>query len=569
MNLQAIYHNPKSNYAYAKSEHELHIRLRTAKNDVDKVYLYAAVKHKWNNKKKYQMTKVATDRLFDYYQFNLSVPDSRIGYYFELCEKENNIFFCEPGFTEKFDDENAHFYYFQYPFINKTDVHKIPEWVNSTVFYQIFVDRFYNGDTSNDPKDVSPWEEKPHPFSFSGGDLQGIIDKLDYLCDLGINGIYLTPIFESPSNHKYNTTDYYKVDNAFGTNEKLFELVDKAHKKGIKIVLDGVFNHSGSSLPQFQDVLQNGDKSKYKDWFFIEKYADNMEDMEYQTFYSCKFMPKLNTANPEVRKYILDAVSYWTREGNIDGWRLDVSDEIDMDFWIDFRKTVRSINNDAFIIGENWHNAYPWLTGNRFDSVMNYPVTKCCIEFFAKQITNAEQFTADLSHILMWNSEQVNFAMLNLLDSHDTPRFLTLCNGNKDVLKLAILFQYSFIGVPCTYYGTEIGMEGNGDPDCRRTFNWDENSWDKDLHTFFKKLIKIRKTNPCFINGTIYCYAKDDVAYIERSFKNKKTITVINNTDTDKIVKLPSNCISLLDQSKVCDNGTYKIKAYSGNIFAN
>ena len=215
MNLQAIYHNPKSNYAYSKNEHELHIRLRTAKDDIEKAYVFIGVKFNWKEKKKYEMKKVATDRLFDYYQYNLTAKDTRLGYYFEICNKENSIFYCEPGFKEEFDDENSYLYYFQYPYINITDVHKIPNWVHKTVFYQIFVDRFFNGDKSNDPENVSDWNESPKPFSFSGGDLQGIIDKLDYLYDLGINGIYLTPIFESSTNNKYNTTDYYKIDNSF------------------------------------------------------------------------------------------------------------------------------------------------------------------------------------------------------------------------------------------------------------------------------------------------------------------------------------------------------------------
>lgn len=567
MNLQAVYHNPKSNYAYAKSEHELHIRLRTAKSDVEKVYVNVGVKFKWGNINRYEMKKVATDRLFDYYQYNLIAHDTRLGYYFEICDKESSLVYCESGFTETFDNNNAYLSYFQYPFINKTDVHKVPNWVGKTVFYQIFVERFCNGNKLNSPKNVSKWDENPTYYSFSGGDIQGIMDKLDYLSDLGINGIYLTPIFESSSNHKYNTTDYLKVDKNFGTNEIFFEFVNKAHEKGIKIVLDGVFNHSGHLFSQFQDVVKNGEKSIYKDWFFIEKYADNQDDMKYQTFSTSKFMPKLNTANPEVKKYLLDAVAYWTREGKIDGWRLDVSDEIDMDFWIDFRKTVHEINEDIYIIGENWHNSYPWLTGNRFDSVMNYSVTKCCIEYFATKSINAQEFMADLSHVLMWNTEQVNLALLNILDSHDTSRFLSICNGNKDILKLAVLFQYSYIGVPCTYYGTEIGMEGGKDPDCRRTFNWNEDCWDNDLLNFFKKLIKIRTTSDCLSNGIISLYSKDNVAYIERSFENQKTITVINNTDSVKTIELPKYAIPLLDENKVSCNCTYELKAYTGDIF--
>lgn len=568
MNLQALYHNPKSNYAFAYNNHELHIRLRTAKDDCKFATLVIAKKHAWMEKQKFQMKKVATDRYFDYYQYNYITDDPRLGYYFLISDGRATHVYSESGVTETFDDQYAYFHYFQYPFINPIDVHTIPEWVHGAVFYQIFVERFCNGDRSNDPQNVAPWSELPKPKSFSGGDLQGILEKLDYLKELGINGLYLTPIFESPSNHKYDTTDYRKIDPSFGNKDLLCKLVKQAHEKGIRIILDGVFNHSGYFFAPFQDALKNGVQSKYADWFHFLEFPENDGSPKYRCFGTSANMPKLNTSNPQLKKYLLDTVAYWMKETGIDGWRLDVSDEIDHQFWRDFRKLVKGINPEAVIIGENWHNSYPWLMGDQFDGVMNYPVTKSCIQFFASQEISAEEFAENLSSSLMWNSDQANFSMLNLLDSHDTMRFLTWCQGDKKKLMLAILFLFSYVGIPCTYYGTEIGMEGNGDPDSRRTFDWDESHWDKDLLTFYKRIISFRKKCKPLQYGNIQMWANDGAFYLEREYGNEKVLTVLNNTGEDKNILLPpGKAIEWVTTEKTADMHTEFLKPFGGFSF--
>lgn len=571
MNLQALYHQPKSNYAYAYSETELHIRLRTAKNDCSKVMLVISLKHIWSDKKKYEMNKVASDRYFDYYQYDYVTDDPRLGYYFELSDGEKTLIYSESGISKTFDDEYAYFHYFQFPFINPIDLHRVPEWVHEAVFYQIFVERFCNGDTRNDPQPLTLWKELPKPKSFYGGDLQGIINKLDYLQDLGINVLYLTPIFQSPSNHKYDTTDYRKIDEAFGDKETLCQLVSQAHQKGIRVILDGVFNHSGYLFAPFQDVLKNGENSEYKDWFHIRSFPVSCNPLSYRTFGTTPEMPKLNTSNSELKKYLLDTVAFWTKETGIDGWRLDVSDEIDHNFWRAFRKAVKGINSDAVIIGENWHNAYPWLMGDQFDSVMNYPVTKACVQFFAMQKDNAQDFADNLSGFLMWNSEQVNFAMLNLLDSHDTMRFLTWCGGNVERFKLAVLFLFSYIGIPCTYYGSEIETQGNGDPDCRRTFDWNETHWNQELYKFYKHIILIRKEQKALQYGSITLYAKDDVFFLKRTYEKQVIVTVINNTALPKTISL--NCQKaedILTQTEYegsLNNLFLTMSPYSGSMY--
>ncbi len=561
MNLHAIYHNPNSNYAYARSNNELHIRLRTAKNDVDEIYIHIGCKYDFNLRKKLKMEKVATDKLFDYYQTDYLATDSRAAYYFEIIKDDEKVVLTENGFFHNFDEKGSYENFFVFPCINPTDVHVTPKWTNDALFYQIFVERFNDGDESNNPRKYLEGEKKPEHCCLYGGDLQGIIDKLDYLDDLGVNGLYLTPIFESPTNHKYDTTDYFKIDKYFGTKELMVELVEKAHQKNIKIVLDCVFNHSGQNFAQFQDVVKNGEKSKYYDWFYIKKYSPNFDEMEYDSFAFVKNMPKINTANKEARKFLLDVVEYWTEGTNIDGWRLDVSDEIEMDFWIDFRKLVKGINNQAIIIGENWHNSYAWLTGNRFDCVMNYPVTKACVDFFAHNKIDTQKFCDDISNILMWYSEQVNLSQLNFLDSHDTPRLLTLCKNNKSRVYIALAFLYSYIGIPCIYYGTEVGLNGGEDQDCRQMFDWNENTWDKETLSFTKQLINIRKDNIALREGKIRLWVKDNVLYLLRKHKTQSVITVINNTDKDKNIEIENGFNPILN------NTNDKLSSYSCEIF--
>lgn len=571
MNFQGLYHVQKSNYAYAYSDRELHIRLRTAKNDCESVALVIAKKHEWSEKKRFAMGKVASDRYFDYYQYNYITDDPRLGYYFEISDSTETLIYCESGVLKEFDDQYAYFHYFQYPFINPTDVHKVPDWVHGAVFYQIFVERFCNGDRKNDPPKLDKWGALPQPKSFFGGDLRGIINKLDYLYDFGINGIYLTPIFESPSNHKYDTTDYRKIDESFGDTKILKELVTKAHKKGIRVILDGVFNHSGFYFAPFQDVLKNGKDSPYSEWFHIKDFPVTREPLSYRVFGTSPQMPKLNTSNAELKKYLIDSAAYWTKVTGIDGWRLDVSDEVDHHFWRDFRKTIKSINKDAVIIGENWHNAYPWLMGDQFDSVMNYPVTKSCIQFFATGEIDAQTFSADISGHLMWYSEQVNFAMLNLLDSHDTMRFLTWCKGDKRKLKLAVMFLFSYIGIPCVYYGSEIGMEGGGDPDCRRTFDWNEEDWDKDLRGFYKNIIKIRKSQKSLQYGNIKMSVQDEILYVKRSYNGETVLTVINNTENTKTADAACTCAANLlstEPDAACTEQNALLPPFSGKILA-
>ena len=522
MNKEAILHIPKSQYAFAYNQKELRIRLRAAKDDLDKVEIIYAVKYNWlTDRKSKQMQKSYSDALYDYYMVTLDVPDSRIGYIFLLQSGEEKYYYSEEGLTIEYNHDKSYYNFFQYPYINEKKV----DWCDRAIFYQIFVDRFHMGSCSKDRNYIDKdWGELPKPKGFYGGDLPGITEKLDYLQDLGINSIYLTPIFQSPSNHKYDTIDYEEVDAMFGTNRDLKELVESAHKRGIKILLDAVFNHCSCLCKQFQDVLRKGKESVYYDWFIIRGDRPVLEQMNYECFAACNYMPKWNTNNPEVQKFLLHIATKWIKEYGIDGWRLDVADEVSHDFWRQFRKAVKAAKPDALIVGENWHDSRPWLEGDQFDSIMNYSFTKACLDYFAYEKYSAQRFCERLSEILMRNTDQVNEMMLNLLDSHDTERFLTNVGENADKLKCALAVLFFFVGMPCIYYGTEIGTAGGYDPDSRRTFDWDKTHWNMDIYNTVKDLIRLRKEQ---IGGGIRIYAQNDLLVIERGTLS----LIVNNTD--------------------------------------
>ena len=526
MNKEAILHISKSQYAFAYNQRELRIRLRTAKNDLDKAEIIYAIKYEWlTDRKSRQMKKSYSDALYDYYTVTLNVPDSRIGYIFLLQSGEEQYYYSEEGLTVDYNHDKSYYNFFQYPYINEIDLHKKVAWCDQAVFYQIFVDRFHMGSSSKDKRYIDKnWGELPKPKGFYGGDLPGITEKLDYLQDLGINSIYLTPIFQSPSNHKYDTIDYEEVDAMFGTNKDLKELVECAHKRGIRILLDAVFNHCSYLCKQFQDVLRKGKESVYYDWFMIRGERPVMEQVNYECFAACNYMPKWNTNNLEVQKFLLHIATKWIKEYGIDGWRLDVADEVSHDFWRQFRKEVKATKPDALIVGENWHDSRPWLEGDQFDSIMNYSFTKACLDYFAYEKYSAQRFCERLSEILMRNTDQVNEMMLNLLDSHDTERFLTNVGENVNKLKCALAVLFFFVGMPCIYYGTEIGTSGGYDPDSRRTFDWNKAHWNMDIYNTVKELIRLRKEQ---IGGEIRIFARNDLLVIERG----NLSLIVNNTD--------------------------------------
>lgn len=538
---EAIYHRPKNNFAYAYDDKTLHIRLRTKKNDVQTVTLLHGDPYDWHEgywqAQKTKMQYERSDSLFDYWFIDIQPPYRRLRYGFEIQDKQDSVFYGEKGFEET-PPLNRIDAFFCFPFLNPIDVFQAPDWVKDTVWYQIFPERFANGDKSIDPEGVLEWESTdPSPTNFFGGDFKGIIKHLDYLVDLGINGIYFTPIFKAHSNHKYDTIDYMEIDPQFGDKSTFKELVKACHEKGIRIMLDAVFNHSGYYFSQFQDVLEKGENSKYKNWFHIKDFPIQTDPVpNFDSFAFTSHMPKLNTEHPDVKQYLLDVATYWIKEFDIDGWRLDVANEVDHQFWREFRTAVKSVKQDVYILGEIWHDSMPWLQGDQFDAVMNYPFTNSAIEFFAQHKIKSSTFANDINEVLSMYPNNVNEVAFNLLDSHDTARILTLSDGDLRRVRLLYLFQLTFNGTPCIYYGDEIGMAGGGDPECRACMIWDKNRQNLELLNFVKALIKLRKTHTAFANNGNFKFIstidEQNIVIYERYNDDQRFIVIINNSET-------------------------------------
>ncbi|WP_257349214.1 alpha-glycosidase [Pseudalkalibacillus decolorationis] len=553
---EAIYHRAKNNFAYSVNEIEVDIRLRTAKNDVNHVNVIYGDPYLWKNglwqNTQAHMQKEGSDELFDYWIVRLHPEYRRLRYGFEIHSKrEELIIYGEKGFLRK-DPKDTNFY-FCFPFLNPADVFRAPDWVKNTIWYQIFPERFANGDPSNNPKGTLPWASTgPTPENFFGGDFQGIIDHIDYLVDLGITGIYFTPIFKAHSNHKYDTIDYMEIDPQFGDKETFKELVKTCHRNGIKVMLDAVFNHSGYYFEPFQDVLENQKQSRFKEWFHIRDFPiETNPAPNYDTFAFTPFMPKLNTENNEVRDYLLKVARYWIEEFDIDGWRLDVANEVDHQFWRDFRKVVKRAKPEAYILGEIWHDSMPWLQGDQFDAVMNYPFTDASLDFFAKERIDSKTFVERLTNVLVSYPKNVNEVAFNLLGSHDTPRILTLCENNKEKVRLLFLFQLSFVGTPCIYYGDEIGMEGGQDPGCRKCMIWNREKhedFDRNLLSFVSKLVRLRKEHSALQNDASFSFMETNretnhLIY-ERKTMDCSLLFVLNNSDEKINITLPERYLT-------------------------
>jgi cyclomaltodextrinase / maltogenic alpha-amylase / neopullulanase len=544
---EAIYHRPKDNYAYACTNGDLHIRIRTKRDDLQSVSLifgdpYHWEEGKWINEEQ-KLVKTGSDQLFDYWFTSVTPPFRRLKYGFSLSDGVETTYYTEKGFMNERPTDTGEC--FAFPFVNSIDIFNAPSWVKDTVWYQIFPERFGNGNPAIDPEGTLEWgNADPTPTNFFGGDLQGVIDHIDYLKDLGITGIYFTPIFKAHSNHKYDTIDYLEIDPQFGDNETFKRLVEVCHENGIRIMLDAVFNHSGFYFPQFQDVLEKGEQSRYKDWFHTREFPLITEPVpNYDTFAFTPFMPKLNTENPEVKEYLLEVGRYWVREFDIDGWRLDVANEVDHAFWREFRHEVKKIKSDLYILGEIWHDSMPWLRGDQFDAVMNYPFTTNILNLFAKRTISNKEFIENMVNVLHMYPKNVNEVSFNLVGSHDTPRILTECNEDIRRVKLIYTIMLTFVGTPCIYYGDEIGLTGVQDPGCRKCMEWDESKQDRDLFDHISKLIKLRYDHPLLANeGELTFipsnYHESCIAYT-KSNGTSSFLIIVNNDEKEVNYLLP------------------------------
>lgn len=429
----------------------------------------------------------------------------------------------------------------------------VPQWVKDAVFYQIFPDRFANGDPSLDPPNVQPWGASPTRQGFQGGDLKGITNAFDYLLDLGINAIYLNPIFMASSTHRYDTIDYLRIDPKLGTLSDFHKLIETAHRSSVRVILDGVFNHCARGFFAFNDILENEAESPYLHWFHIKKFPlrayEKGHAINYKAWWGIKSLPKLNTDYPPVRKYLLDVARYWIEQG-ADGWRLDVPNEIDDDlFWAEFREVVQAANPEAYILGEIWDVNSRWVGDKTFDGLMNYPLRTAIQNFLSGKIC-ASQFAETTQALLQVYPRENIYAMYNLIGSHDVERIITYFGGDTRKVRLAFLLLFAFPGAPALYYGDEVGLPGGTDPDCRRAFPWDQTQWDQDLRSWVKTLIHLRKTLPALRNGDFLGLAVSDstssIAFA-RTLDNQVVITALNASDSPVALDLPLNGLALAE----------------------
>ena len=535
MEYSAIFHDMDKRFCYAIEKDLFVIRVQVKKDDMKEIILHYEDKYipmeREDTRKTIVMKKVATSQFNDYYEAQVRMHLICLRYFFEFTDMQGEKVYYGNYEFDKESITNRDRMFDCPQNLREEEMFEVPEWAANKVVYQIFPSRF----AASQPVDKKLWYKAPiTPMDDLHGDFRGIIDHLDHIQDLGIDVIYMTPSFKSNSCHKYDTIDYYEIDPSFGTKEELKELVQKAHDRGMKVVMDAVFNHPGKEFFAFKDILEKGEKSKYLDWYYIDELPLKGKWGEIPNFLCFGYyggMPKLNLKNPEVEKYITDIACYWIRECDIDGWRLDVGDEISHFFWKRFRRAIKAVKKDMLIIGEIWHYAGDFLEGDEWDTVMNYPFYLNLIDLLADEKISVSQFVQNLGYLKGRLHKKCYPLMWNLIDSHDTARFLHLCKDNKKKQHLAAAFQLLLPGMPMIYYGDEYAMPGANDPDCRRGMYWDEEYQDKEMFEWYKRLLQVRKAHTCIVEGKLAeSITRDEDETIVLIRKNgEETIALIFN----------------------------------------
>lgn len=560
---EAVFHLNTEEYIYPISRRQLVVRIRTARENIKQCKMVYWDRTKPTDKREAVLQCCQREKLFDYFEGDVFF--SKIAryqkYYFLLEDKEGKEwYFSTWGVTDATPSEGA----FEYLYANEGDIVKVPQWAKGVIFYQIFPERFWNGDFDNDPEGCVPWGSKPTRENYMGGDLKGILDKLPYLHQLGVECIYLNPIFEGDFNHKYATTDYFKIDPAFGNEAILKRLVQECHIYGIRIILDGVFNHTGIHFKPFLDILEKQKNSAYRNWYYIAHFPVQVTHYDYECVGAYKWMPKLNSSNAEVRRFIIRVMDYWIEKFGIDGWRLDVADEVDYTVWQEANRFLKEKYPDILLIGETWGYGGKMLRGDQMDSVMNYMFRDAVRDYFGQEKIQASEFDSRLNHMLALHKRETNLLMYNLIDSHDTERFLYYCDGNKKKLKLAAAFQFLFPGSPAVYYGDEAGMTGGNDPECRGTMVFSEEA-DEELLDWYRKLCTFRKEYSCLRKGayrTICVEDKENIFGFVRFTDQEILYLLFHNEEKETTIICP-----------VLKKGTYinllTNESYSGKAIEN
>lgn len=543
LDLGAIYHQPWLEYRHALKDGQVCIRIRTGREDWESAELWAADMYgegpSMARAQKLPMERMWRDENHDWYECVFAPSDPRIHYLFQLSKERISLMVDQDGIypegTKTPEDMVPFPFAYAYPAQAK------PAWARGCVGYQIFPDRFRRAEQEPGSQPVEPWDSTRYANEFRfGGNLNGIRQAVPYLKELGVGVVYMTPIFASNTSHRYNTFDYFTVDPLLGTLKELQALSDELHAAGIRIVLDGVFNHCGTEFPPFMDAQEKGLDSEYFDWFFFDK---EKCPCGYLTFGHTPEMPKLNLKNESAAAYFVQVGTYWITKAHVDGWRLDVSPEVWPDFWRQFRRAVLLENPDALLVAECWDDSRQWVTqGDMFDSTMHYVLSRAVWLYFAERKISLKQFDFRVNRAMAMYPQAVQEVLWNFLGSHDTPRFITRAEGNESRLKAAVFFQMTHPGVPIIYYGDELGLMGGPDPDCRRPMPWDKAEGNP-LLDFYKRLTTLRDSSEALRLGTFKTWRLKEnglYAYLRKS-ETQEALVVLNTSDTaaDGMIELP------------------------------
>ncbi len=566
MEYAAIRHFADKRFCYAIEKGRFLIRLETKKGDTGKVILhvqdkYLPIKY-MDTRKEYGMKIAYSDNYIDYYEITIDIDVVCLRYFFEIEDTAGKVTYygnhnfydeCITDIDRMFDCPQN---------LREEEMFELPDWARNKVVYQIFPSRFASD--QDVPEEV--WYQAPigHKADLKGS-LRGIINHLDYIRDLGADIIYMTPIFSSNTSHKYNIDDYYRVDPSFGTKEDLKELVEKAHELGMYVILDGVFNHTAIDFFAFKDIREKEEQSAYLNWYYIEDFPLVIEwgkKPNFKTFSYAAFMPKLNLQNKETADFVIDVASYWIRECDIDGWRLDVADEINHAFWKRFRREIKAVKKDALIVGEIWHFAGDFLEGDEWDSIMNYQFYYAVKDLVTSEKMSAAAFVGNLNFMKGNLNNGLEGYLWNFIDSHDTARFSHSVGNNIKKQKLAAALQLLLPGMPMIYYGDEVALEGGPDPDCRRGMLWDESRQNKEVLKFYKTLIRIRHEYPVLTEGILVKqYAEDStgIIYMERCLNGQSMIVVFHTKEGNATLPELKGRKNLVDGQKFSGNlGDYE-----------
>lgn len=551
MNYAAILHLPMSEYCHGLDVRRIVYRLRCARGDLVRVTLSygdTACRVTPIVFTPVEMELAASDEVHDYWQAVVDSAYDRVYYYFTLRGGDGTwTYYYGDEFTQALVDDRSE--YFKLPINHRADVARVPDWARDAVVYNIFPDSFASGEGRISGRGAAMVHAGQSVRSRLGGTLDGVAANAGYLRDMGFNCVYLNPIFAAGEYHKYDTIDYMRVDPCFGGDEALRRMVEALHAQGIRVVIDGVFNHCGWRFWAFEDVVRNQEKSRYAGWFYgltfpVERPADPEAYPGYVTYAYERMMPKLDTANPEVREYLCSVGQHWVREFDVDGWRLDVASEVDDGFWRAFRAAVKEVKPDALLVGEVWETARHWLAGDMFDSTMNYDLRRHCRRFFAEGTLDARGFAARCGDMLMRYRLQMPYVQMNLLDSHDVSRFLSVCGGDRRRYRLALVFLMTFVGMPMLFYGDELGMEGIDELDYRRPMSW--GGGDEALRRFVRRAIALRRERPELRRGdfrVLQAEAGSGLFAFERRRGNQGLIVCLNASDCPAEADFPGQVL--------------------------